>query len=236
MSTLTDKSPQPAWQTALDAVTSLAVIVVAVVIIRPHLLPVDRRTSQIPIPSAPISLSDAATRGQRTAQVAILEFADFQCAFCARFATATLPALEEQYINTGKVLLAFQNLPLANIHPFATRAAEVAECARRQGKFWELHDRLYADQQHLAFTDLLKIATAVQVDDAKLATCISSDAPAVIQRHVAYAQNVQIMSTPTFLVGRLQGDGRLLVKQTLTGATPFKEFQVAIDSVLRESM
>lgn len=84
--------------------------------------------------------------GKKSAKVTIVEFSDFQCPFCKQFFTDTLSQLTKEYIDTGKVKLYYRQFPLTSIHPNAQIAAEAAECANEQGKFWEFHDILFTNQ------------------------------------------------------------------------------------------
>ncbi|MEK7084540.1 MAG: thioredoxin domain-containing protein, partial [Patescibacteria group bacterium] len=87
--------------------------------------------------------------GSAKAPVTIIEFSDFQCPFCARFATETLPPLKSTYLTTGKARLIFRDLPLVQIHPYARGAAIAAECAKKQGKdamYFRYHDKLFENQ------------------------------------------------------------------------------------------
>ena len=79
--------------------------------------------------------SGSYVKGDPEAPVTIMEFSDFQCPFCARFVSQTLPQIEEQYISTGKVKLVFKHFPLVQTHQFASKAAEASVCAGDQGKF-----------------------------------------------------------------------------------------------------
>jgi len=87
---------------------------------------------------------DDAVLGDPNAPVTIIEFSDFQCSFCARFHSQTLPQIKSQYIDTGKVKLIYRDFPLHSIHPDAQKAAEAAECAGDQGKYYEYHDLLFS--------------------------------------------------------------------------------------------
>jgi|SRR5436309_4597280 len=87
-------------------------------------------------------VADAPTLGLTDAPVTVVEFSDYQCPFCGRFYSTTLPALKRDYIDTGKVRYVFRDYPLDQIHPQARKAAEAAHCAGDQGKYWEMHDRL----------------------------------------------------------------------------------------------
>ncbi|MDQ3239204.1 MAG: thioredoxin domain-containing protein [bacterium] len=82
-------------------------------------------------------------RGDDNAKVTIIEYSDFECPYCAKFYSETQKAIEEKYIKTGKAKLVFKDFPLTNIHPNANKAAEAARCAQEQGKFWQMHDKLF---------------------------------------------------------------------------------------------
>lgn len=85
---------------------------------------------------------DAPSKGDANAPVKIVEFSDFQCSYCATFHKQTYPQLLETYIKTGKVLFIYKQYPLT-FHPEAQKAAEASLCANAQGKFWEMHDKLF---------------------------------------------------------------------------------------------
>jgi protein-disulfide isomerase len=111
---------------------------------------------QAPRPGAPdkISVGQRPTRGSDIARVVVVEFSDYQCPYCAMFFRQTLPQLDQEYIKTGKIKYVFNNVPLDQLHPSAFKAAEAAECARDQGKFWEMHDQIFAHQKTLSIADL----------------------------------------------------------------------------------
>lgn len=90
-----------------------------------------------------LNLGDAIFKGDANAKVVLVEFSDFQCPFCARFYSDTLGQLEKEYVDTGKVKFVYKHFPLISIHPYAQKAAEASECAREQGKFWEMHDMMF---------------------------------------------------------------------------------------------
>ena len=99
-------------------------------------------------PAAPVKISadNDPVIGNSDAPITIIEFSDFQCPFCARFHTQTLPLLLEEYIEQGKVKLVFRDFPIQSIHPNALPASVAAECANEQGKFREMHDMLFEKQ------------------------------------------------------------------------------------------
>lgn len=103
-----------------------------------------------PLPAQPLSISDAVVKGSERAKVVLIAFSDFECPYCSRFAKDTLPVLDEKYVRTGRVRVAFRHLPIESIHPTAFKAAEASECAREQGRFWEMHDRLFDQFKQLS--------------------------------------------------------------------------------------
>ena len=219
-------------RSALDLLVSLALLGASVAVISAHLgrpAPV-RRSPEMP--KEPLSLSDLPTKGNTESLVAILWFSDYQCPSCARFATDVLPAIEQKYVLTGRVFLAYRNLPLADIHPLATKAAEAAECARRQGRFWEAHNKLLLDGARIAEMGTGSIADSISLDGRKFERCMAGEATARVQEDVAEARRLGVTGTPSFIIGNLLPDGRLQAQRVLVGARPFSEFSRAIDAVL----
>lgn len=96
--------------------------------------------------SAKVSIDDDPVLGRADAPVTLLEFSDYQCPFCARFFRDTLPTLKAEYIDTGKVRYVFRDFPIDQLHPYARKAAEAANCAGDQGRYWEMHDLLFENQ------------------------------------------------------------------------------------------
>ncbi len=91
-----------------------------------------------------IDLGNSPVLGDANAKVTIVEFSDFQCPFCERFFSGTFPEIKSQYIDKGLVKLVYKEFPLISIHPYAQKLAEASLCAAKQGKFWEMHDKLFA--------------------------------------------------------------------------------------------
>jgi protein-disulfide isomerase len=141
--------------------------------------------------------SDDPVRGPADARVTIVEFSDFQCPFCAR----SLPAIKEVEQAYGKeVRIVWKHLPLS-FHPNAMPAALVAEGARQQGKFWEMHDRLFAGQQALGEASYGTWAKELGLDLAKLE--VARKAPATrarVEEDLQAASAAGVTGTPTFVV------------------------------------
>ena len=159
------------------------------------------------------------SRGPANAPITIVEFSEYQCPFCARV-TPTLKAIEQKY--AGKVRLVFKDFPLQN-HQQAPKAAEAAHCAGDQGKYWELHDRLFANQQLLQVPELKKHAAAVGLDQAAFDQCLDSGKHTEnVQADIEQGSQMGVGSTPTLYI-----NGRLV-----TGAQPLAVFENIIDEEL----
>jgi len=187
------------------------------------------------LPPTPVDVTDAIALGNKTAKVTIIEYSDFKCPYCGAFARDTWPEIQKRYVETGKVRFIFRNLPLDQLHPFARQAAQTAVCAERQGKFWQLHDLMFARQAQLDAQELQKSIALVGLDWKKLSQCLSSDASRLVGFDEAAGRPLGVTGTPTFFVGLSQGDGRVLLKQRLTGAQSVAQFQAAFDRLLSEA-
>ncbi len=124
------------------------------------------------------------------------------------------------------------NFPLESIHKLAFKEAEVANCAGEQGKYWEMHDRLYANQQ--AFEPWTAHAMAVGVDLARIESCLSSGRQAAeIRKDMAQGQRAGVTSTPSFLLAYTDPkSSQVKIEVRLIGAQPYGTFKDAIDKLL----
>ena len=227
----------------LDVVATVLMIVVSMLLIvliaRSFLAP--RASAQgparaeIPIPKEPVSFRGAARMGSPTAPVVMVLYSEFQCPYCRAFAKDTFPKVAEEYIRTGKVELAFKHLPLP-IHQFAFRAAEAAECARRQGEFWPMHDALFLNAPQAAFDDLglTSRASQIKLDVTGFQRCLTGQANDAVRADAASAKVLGITGTPTFLVGRRDGPDVLKVASILRGAQGLDRFDVVLQGLLRK--
>ena len=169
-----------------------------------------------------VSADDPAI-GPASAPVTLVEFSDFQCPFCQRVAP-TLKQVKEKY--GDKVRVVWKDFPLTQIHPQAFKAGEAAHCAADQGKFWEYHDQLFANQQALQPNDLKKHAADLGLDATAFATCLdTSKYGERVRDGVAEGSRLGVNSTPTIYV-----NGRVL-----SGAQPFETFVSVIDEELSKA-
>jgi protein-disulfide isomerase len=165
-------------------------------------------------------------KGNSAAPVTIIEFADFQCPYCGRFAAGAWPQLDETYIQNGTVRFGYQHF--AFLGPESQWAAEASECASEQDAFWAYHDVLFERQSgenRGAFSqdNLKQFAAEAGLNADSFAACLDSGKYAsVVQSETAGAQALGVNGTPAFLV-----NGRPLV-----GAQPFEVFQQVIEAEL----
>jgi protein-disulfide isomerase len=183
-----------------------------------------------------LSVANAYAKGGAGAQLVLVEFSDFQCPFCGRHAKQTLPQIQREYVDTGKLRYVMRNLPLDSIHPDAVRAAGAAECAGDQGRYWQMHEKLFSNQQALSPADLARYAQESGVEPAKFKQCVDADVHgAKIRQDLADAQAAGITGTPTFFIGFAEPGGTVKVVRRIQGAQPFPVFKAAIDGLLAEA-
>lgn len=158
-------------------------------------------------------------RGDASAPVTIVEFSDYQCPFCARV-NPTLAKVRETYGN--KVKIVFKDFPLPN-HLQAPKAAEAAHCAAEQGKYWEMHDAMFANQRALEVPGLKQAAASLGLDATAFSQCLDSGKhAATVTAGMGQGQRLGVNSTPTLYI-----NGRPII-----GALPFDAFKQVIDEEL----
>ncbi len=170
-------------------------------------------------PRLDVRVGDNPSLGAREALVTIVEFSDFQCPSCARF----VPIIKQLIAQYGdKVRIIFRDFPLT-IHKDAPKAAEAASCANEQGKFWEMHDKLFSNQNNLRVNDLKRYAAEIGLDITNFSQCLDSGKYSKEwQEDMADGSRYGISGTPTFFI-----NGRLVV-----GAVPYEVFAKIIDEEL----
>ncbi len=170
-------------------------------------------------PTYKIVAGDSPYFGGKNAKVEVVEFSDFQCPYCAN-ASKILDQLKEKYGN--KIKIVFKNFPLP-FHKDAHKAAEAGLCANEQGKFWEMHDAMFAAQDKLAVPDLKATAKRIGLDSAKFDTCLDSHKNhAKLTKTIEEGKAAGVKSTPTFYING----------QQIMGAQPIQVFTDLIDEEL----
>lgn len=190
---------------------------------------------QVPIPAAPIVIQGAASRGAASARVAMIEYADFECSFCARFAQEIEPELRRDYVDNGRVLFVFKHFPLP-MHKQAPAAAEAAWCAARQGKFWDMHERLFGSLHKLQQFDAQTIADDIGLDRDRYKSCqASGEARHYVQADRDEGKRLKVAGTPVFFFGGIMPDRRVRISDALMGAKSIDEFKLILDRLLRQA-
>jgi protein-disulfide isomerase len=180
-----------------------------------------------------VSYADrAAVRTSGNPKVAIIEFSDFQCPYCSRYARGTYPEIQREFVDTGRAAYVFFHLPLEQLHPQAVRASEAAECAGLQQRFWEMRERLFASPASLADAQLVDHARALGLRLPEFQTCLSGATRKRIQTHMAEARRMGVTSTPTFLIGRIEPSGAVRILYRIRGSHPYQVFARAINDAL----
>jgi protein-disulfide isomerase len=167
------------------------------------------------------------TRGR--GGVALVEFTDYECPFCARHTRDTVPLIEADLLKSDKIRHVVFNFPLEPIHPTSRRASEAAECAARQGRYWQMHDRLFGPSKPEA--QLRQLAEGLRLNEAAFSRCLAGEATDAITAQIAEGRRLKVTSTPTFFVGIVQADNSIKLMKRISGAVPFTHFQKAISDV-----
>jgi protein-disulfide isomerase len=168
-------------------------------------------------------------RGSLDAPLTVIEFSDFQCPFCARHVLETQPALDEAFVDTGKVLWIFKHFPL-QIHPQAPYAGVAAECAGEQGQFWEMHDLLFRSVDDWSIADpfnvMVRLADELGLDTEAFGEClVDPEMAARVQSDLDEGAQF-VRGTPTFII--IRGDQGSIIP----GALPTDRFTEILNEEL----
>lgn len=162
--------------------------------------------------------------GPKDAAVVVVEFSDFQCPFCKRFANDTSQKLQDAY--GDKIRYVFKNLPLKSIHPHALGAAIASQCAHEQGKFWEYYHKLFDNQRNLDADKLVDYAAELGLNKGKFTSCVARrDVADKVEADIQAAVKLGVNGTPGFIIAGTK----------LSGAQPFDNFKAEIDKALAEA-
>ena len=183
-------------------------------------------------------VTDVATAATPTAlrseqaKIAFIEFSDFQCPFCARYAQESYPKLETEFVRTGLVNYVFRHFPLSN-HANAFAAGEAAECAGSQGQYLPMRMSLFANQRALMPSRLLDYAVAIGLNRTAFEKCLADGAAsAQVKADIAEGERLGVTSTPTFFVGEVKRDGTIRVFRRIRGAQPYHIIRAELQKLL----
>jgi len=176
-----------------------------------------------------ITLSDSPVRGNRSAKITVVEFADFECPFCKK----AYPTVEDLMLKyAGKIKLVYKYFPLVSMHPWSMRAAIGAECAHTQSNsaFWYFYDHLYEQQESISSDNiknkLKSYAKATKLNMKKFDTCFSKQqTKSKVERDMREGKSIGVSGTPTFVI-----NGRIV-----RGAVPEQRFVQIINGILKRN-
>lgn len=181
-----------------------------------------------------VSADDDSFLGPKNAKVTIIEFSDFQCPFCRTFWRNTLKQIKNEYIDTGKsVKFVLRDFPLSSIHPMAQKYSEAAECAEDQKRYWEMHDKIFEEQDKLgqgtisaySIDDLKRWAGEIGLNGSQLSQCLDSGKYAdEVRKDFEDGSRAGAGGTPTFFINGIP----------LVGSQPFENFKAIIDEELQK--
>lgn len=202
---------RPTWRQSLDLGLTVAMAVVICLLgwrLYSHQHPQSPPPSRFEVPSAPVPLKDAFLLGDHNAPLVLLMYADFECGACRLFERDAWPAVQRDYLEKRRLVFAFQPFPLQSRGEAAIEEAALARCAGHQGKFWEAHDALYGSVGLDVASKREAVSAATGLSQPTLSACVVEERSHV-RRSVAEANRLGIEGTPSFLIGSLDGSGRL---------------------------
>ena len=176
--------------------------------------------------------------GSENAPVTVVEYSDYQCPFCRKWFDESKKQLVDEYVLTGKVRFIFKDFPLSG-HPLARPYAVSVRCAGEEGRYFDMHDKMYLEQGKLAqgkytivsvgVEDILEWAGELGLDINAYSSCLTSGKfDAKIGDNFDEAVSIGVNGTPSFVIGKTNGEGVLV-----TGAIPYSSLKSKIDELLR---
>jgi len=180
-----------------------------------------------------IPLIASASAGPTDSKVVLLEFSDFECPYCGRYARDVFPRIRQTFVDKGLITYVFKNLPLP-IHPMAMNASMAAECALEQNQYWQMHDRLFTQQKQFETPQLLKYATDLRLNTDTFSVCLDSAVKERIHGQMREALRLKVTVTPSFFVGVRDGDTVKALKKII-GAQPYEVFEQVLNEVLKSN-
>jgi protein-disulfide isomerase len=181
-----------------------------------------------------IDLTGAPETGSKDAKIAMVEFTDFWCGFCARFAKTTLPELMKEYVSTGKVRYYVKDFAAQR----GPKVSEAAHCAAEQGKYWQLHDKLFENYGKYSDTELSEYVQQTGADPTIFQKCVESARYSkLVSDSMEQGSTAGVEGTPTFMLGTIDPADPTKLKsvRTIVGAQSVEQFRAAINAVIESS-
>jgi protein-disulfide isomerase len=229
---------QRLWQVLEQATTILSLVVLVFIgwrLVAGQGAPSTREASGGPRMEtiAGLTTSNNTTRLPRNAKVVVVEFSDYECPYCRRYARDVYPLIEQNYIASAKIGYVMRAFPLERAHPHALSAAQAAECAGNQGRYWEMRDRLF--DRRLDATSITESAGVLALDMQQFSKCLDGTTLSKIRADQAEAHRLNISGTPTFLIGIRADDDRIVLHQRISGIMSYDVFRSVLDKALAGS-
>jgi protein-disulfide isomerase len=180
------------------------------------------------------SLDGVPSLGDAKAPVVIVEFGDYECPYCGMHAKQVLPQILTNYVKTGKVRYFFKDAPVEVMHPQSLKAAQAAVCSGKQGKYWEMHDRLFGNQKALALTDIFVSAATLELDRQKFEKCMNDERDLLqIRNSLKEGLKLGLRGTPTFFIASLAAEKAGTTNmRMLSGFQSYDAFKQVLDQLL----
>jgi protein-disulfide isomerase len=184
-----------------------------------------------------IDVANAPARGRVDAVVTLVEFSDYECPFCIRHFQQTMPRIDENYIQSGKIRYVFRDFPIDSNHPQAIKAHEAARCALEQEKFWDIHTRLFSAPGTHTAEALDQRAKEAGLNLSAFDSCLASGrATPAIRETEGIAETLGATGTPWFFVGvRDLKTDKVRVIKPIGGAQPYEQFSIVLDAALKDA-
>lgn len=197
-----------------------------------HKMIADRIKAAQPKPAVTaVDIDDDPALGSKDAELAILEFSDYQCPFCATFHNEIFPSLKKEFIDTGKVQFIYRDYAIS-FHTEAENAAVAANCAGEQHAYFPMQEILFREQEHLGKEAYKKFAEQLKLDVSAFNACMAKEEQRTeVKNDLAYAEELGVQGTPTFYIGRIK-DNQVVEVKEIVGAQPQEVFTAAIESFL----
>jgi len=200
---------------------------------KPSQKPAPQQPPQIDVEGIEFNIGDNPVLGSESSKLIVVEFTDYQCPFCGRYTRETFQEVRKQYVDKGQIRYAVIDQPLP-IHPEAPKAAEASHCAEEQGKFWEMHEALMANQDLLK--DLSSYAKALKLNIRQFEDCLNMNKYRdAVNNDMELAKELGVTGVPGFIIGIVDETDPRKVKgiSMIRGAMPIVAFQQEIDAALK---
>jgi protein-disulfide isomerase len=193
---------------------------------------------KMPFKPVDASIEGSPVMGNADAPVTMIEFTDFQCPFCRRYSNGTFPQIIKDYVETGKVRYVVRQFPLKAIHPKAVKASEASLCAGDQGKYWEMHDRIFKKTKSFEMEEWVRLAEGLDLEMSSFKDCLVNGKKASnVERDLNEGVDMGMSGTPAFFIGRTdpKNPNKIKAVEMIRGAHPYSQFKKTIDKLLNPS-